>query len=69
VVDSRSRLQTQLTALKTQRDQWESQGQQQQEQLAEAEVNLEELAARRCVSTLPTPNRTACWRARTRSTI
>jgi chromosome segregation protein len=46
VVDSRSRLQTQLTALKTQRDQWESQGQQQQEQLAEAEVNLEELAAR-----------------------
>ena len=42
VIESRNRLQTQLNSLKAQRDQWQSQGQQQQEELAEAEMHLEE---------------------------
>ncbi|HEV2611290.1 MAG TPA: chromosome segregation protein SMC [Noviherbaspirillum sp.] len=46
VIESRSRLQSQLNSLTTQRDQWQRQGQQQQEELAEAEMHLEERAAR-----------------------
>ncbi len=46
VIESRSRLQTQLLALTAQRDQWQHQGQQHQDDLAEAELQLEELAAR-----------------------
>ncbi|TFV87254.1 chromosome segregation protein SMC [Oxalobacteraceae bacterium OM1] len=42
VIESRNRLQTQLNSLKAQRDQWQSQGQQQQEELGEAEMHLEE---------------------------
>ncbi|RJF95384.1 chromosome segregation protein SMC [Noviherbaspirillum saxi] len=42
VIESRSRLQTQLNSLTAQRDQWQRQGQQQQEELAEAEMHLEE---------------------------
>lgn len=46
VIESRSRLQAQLTSLTAQRDQWERQGTQQQEELAEAEMYLEEHAVR-----------------------
>ena len=46
VIESRSRLQTQLTSLRAQRDQWERQGSQFQEELTEAEIRLEEMAAR-----------------------
>ncbi len=46
VIESRSRLQTQLTSLRAQRDQWERQGAQYQEELGEAEIRLEELGAR-----------------------
>jgi chromosome segregation protein len=46
VIESRNRLQSQLTSLSAQRDQWQRQGQQQQEELAEAEINLEEHAMR-----------------------
>jgi chromosome segregation protein len=46
VIESRNRLQTQLNSLKAQRDQWERQGQQQQEELLEAEMHLEEHAMR-----------------------
>jgi chromosome segregation protein len=46
VIESRSRLQTQLNSLTAQRDQWQRQGQQQQEELAEAEFSLEEHGAR-----------------------
>lgn len=46
VIESRSRLQTQLNSLTAQRDQWQRQGQQFQEELAEAEVHVEELAER-----------------------
>jgi len=46
VIDSRSRLQTQLNSLKAQRDQWQRQEQDQQSELAEAEIEIEELAAR-----------------------
>ncbi len=42
VIESRNRLQSQLNSLTTQRDQWQRQGQQQQEELAEAEMHLEE---------------------------
>jgi chromosome segregation protein len=42
VVESRNRLQSQLNSLTAQRDQWQRQGQQQQEELAEAEMHLEE---------------------------
>jgi chromosome segregation protein len=42
VIESRNRLQAQLNSLTTQRDQWQRQGQQQQEELAEAELHLEE---------------------------
>lgn len=42
VIESRSRLQAQLNSLTAQRDQWQRQGQQQQEELAEAEMHLEE---------------------------
>ena len=42
VIESRNRLQSQLNSLTAQRDQWQRQGQQQQEELAEAELYLEE---------------------------
>jgi chromosome segregation protein len=45
VIESRTRLQTQLAALTAQRDQWQRQSQQNQEQLAEAEFSLEEQGA------------------------
>ncbi|MBQ5946825.1 chromosome segregation protein SMC [Massilia sp. ST3] len=46
VVESRTRLQNQLGTLAAQRDQWLAQEQETREQLEEAEMNLEELAAR-----------------------
>ena len=46
VVESRTRLQTQLGTLGAQRDQWLAQRQEYEEQLAEAEITLEELGAR-----------------------
>jgi chromosome segregation protein len=42
VIESRSRLQAQLAALTAQREQWQRQGQQQQDELAEADMHLEE---------------------------
>ncbi|HJV87100.1 MAG TPA: chromosome segregation protein SMC [Noviherbaspirillum sp.] len=42
VIESRNRLQTQLNSLSAQRDQWQRQGQQHQDDLAEAEMRLEE---------------------------
>ena len=42
VIESRNRLQTQINSLKAQRDQWERQAQQQKEELADAEMRLEE---------------------------
>ncbi|KFI08238.1 chromosome segregation protein SMC [Massilia sp. BSC265] len=46
VVESRTRLQNQLGTLGAQRDQWLAQRQEYEEQLAEAEIMLEELGAR-----------------------
>jgi chromosome segregation protein len=46
VIESRSRLQSQLNSLTAQRDQWQRQGQQHQDDLAEAEMHLEEYAMR-----------------------
>jgi chromosome segregation protein len=46
VIESRNRLQSQLNSLTAQRDQWQRQGQQHQEELVEAEMHLEERAAR-----------------------
>jgi chromosome segregation protein len=46
VIESRSRLQTQLNSLTAQRDQWERQGSQYREELTDAEMRLEEYAAR-----------------------
>jgi chromosome segregation protein len=46
VIESRNRLQSQLNSLTAQRDQWQRQGTQYQEDLAEAEMHLEERAAR-----------------------
>lgn len=46
VIESRSRLQSQLNSLTAQRDQWQRQGSQYEEELAEAELMLEEQAAR-----------------------
>jgi chromosome segregation protein len=46
VIESRTRLQNQLGTLTAQRDQWLAQGQEYQEQIEEAEMRLEELAAR-----------------------
>ncbi len=46
VIESRSRLQSQLNSLTAQRDQWQRQGQQFQDDLAEAEIQVEELAER-----------------------
>ncbi|MDB5760289.1 MAG: smc, partial [Burkholderia sp.] len=46
VIESRGRLQTQLTSLATQREQWQRQHDQQMEEVAEAEIELEEQAAR-----------------------
>jgi chromosome segregation protein len=46
VIESRSRLQSQLNSLNAQRDQWQRQGSQYQDELAEAELMLEEQAAR-----------------------
>jgi chromosome segregation protein len=46
VIESRTRLQNQLGTLAAQRDQWLAQGQEHEEQLVEAEMRLEELAAR-----------------------
>ncbi|PRC91331.1 chromosome segregation protein SMC [Solimicrobium silvestre] len=46
VVDSRTRLQMQLNTLKVQREQWQRQEQDQQNELNEAAVEIEELAAR-----------------------
>ncbi len=45
VIESRTRLQNQLTAISGQRDQWQQQGKQQQDELEQAEQTLEELAA------------------------
>jgi chromosome segregation protein len=46
VIESRSRLQSQLATLNAQRSQWQAQGQDYQEQLTEAEFLLEEFGAR-----------------------
>ncbi|MES2536735.1 MAG: chromosome segregation protein SMC [Pseudomonadota bacterium] len=46
VIESRTRLQSQLNSLTAQRDQWQRQGTQFQDDLAEAELQLEEHAAR-----------------------
>ncbi|TCS39546.1 condensin subunit Smc [Paucimonas lemoignei] len=46
VIESRGRLQSQLNSLTAQRDQWQRQGSQYQEELAEADLMLEEQAAR-----------------------
>ncbi|MFZ6844964.1 chromosome segregation protein SMC [Undibacterium sp. RuTC16W] len=46
VIESRSRLQSQLNSLTAQRDQWQRQGQQFQDDLSEAEVHVEELSER-----------------------
>jgi chromosome segregation protein len=46
VIESRSRLQTQLNSLTAQRDQWQRQGTQSQEELVQAEQELEEHAVR-----------------------
>ncbi|MCA1323510.1 chromosome segregation protein SMC [Herbaspirillum sp. alder98] len=46
VIESRNRLQTQLNSLTVQRDQWQRQGSQQQDELAEAEIALEEFGMR-----------------------
>ena len=46
VIESRNRLQSQLNSLTAQRDQWQRQGQQFQDDLAEAEMHLEEYAMR-----------------------
>ncbi|OGB23457.1 MAG: chromosome segregation protein SMC [Burkholderiales bacterium RIFCSPLOWO2_02_FULL_57_36] len=46
VIESRSRLQSQLNSLTAQRDQWQRQGTQYQDDLTEAELQLEEHAAR-----------------------
>jgi chromosome segregation protein len=46
VIESRNRLQSQLNSLTAQRDQWQRQGTQYQEDLAEAEMHLEEQIAR-----------------------
>ena len=46
VIESRNRLQSQLNSLTAQRDQWQRQGQQHEEELVEAELYLEEHAAR-----------------------
>jgi chromosome segregation protein len=46
VIESRNRLQSQLNSLTAQRDQWQRQGQQFQDDLAEAEMHLEEHAMR-----------------------
>jgi len=46
VIESRTRLQSQLNSLTAQRDQWQRQGSQYQEDLAEAEIQLEEQAMR-----------------------
>ena len=46
VIESRARLQTQINSLKAQRDQWQNQGQQSQNDLADAEIFVEELAMR-----------------------
>ncbi|RJX31021.1 MAG: chromosome segregation protein SMC [Oxalobacter sp.] len=43
VIESRTRLQNQLTAISRQRDQWQQQGQQQQDELAQSEQRREEL--------------------------
>ena len=46
VIESRNRLQSQLNSLTAQRDQWQRQGTQYQDDLAEAEMHLEEHAIR-----------------------
>jgi chromosome segregation protein len=46
VIESRNRLQSQLNSLTAQRDQWQRQGSQFQEDLAEAELHLEEYVMR-----------------------
>jgi len=46
VIESRARLQSQLNSLSAQRDQWQRQGQQFQDDLADAEMHVEELAMR-----------------------
>ena len=45
VIESRTRLQNQITAISRQRDQWQQQGQLQQDELAQAGQRLEELVA------------------------
>lgn len=46
VIEARKRLQTQITVLKAQREQWQRQEHEQQAELVEAELETEELAAR-----------------------
>ncbi|WP_292933768.1 chromosome segregation protein SMC [Noviherbaspirillum sp.] len=46
VIESRNRLKSQLNSLTAQRDQWQRQGQQYQDELAEAEMHLEEQGMR-----------------------
>ncbi|WP_081768824.1 chromosome segregation protein SMC [Herbaspirillum sp. RV1423] len=46
VIESRNRLQSQLNSLTAQRDQWQRQGTQHQDDLAEAEIRLEEQGMR-----------------------
>ena len=46
VIEARNRLQTQLSVLKAQREQWQRQEQDQKNELGDAELEIEELAAR-----------------------
>ena len=46
VIEARNRLQTQITVLKAQREQWQRQEQEQQAELNDAELEIEELAAK-----------------------
>lgn len=76
VIESRTRLQSQLATLTAQRDQWQGQAQEYQEQIEEAEFRLEELAGRVEQSQMAAeqkneqlPALDAAWReAQTRST-
>ena len=45
VIESRTRLQNQITAISSQRDQWQQQGQMQQDELVQAEQRLEDMVS------------------------
>ncbi len=70
LIESRTRLQTQLATLKAQQEQWQRQAQEQQHELDEAEITIEELAARCEEAQLAAdehgeqlPARESAWRA------